>query len=100
MLVIAGRITLDPANREKASAAAIEMMKETLKEPGCKSYVFSSELEDPGAFRIFEEWESDEALRLHFEAPHMKRFQAAMGGFGIKGMAVQKYEISKVGPLR
>jgi len=100
MLVIAGRITLDPKNREKAIAAAIEMMAETRKEPGCKTYLFTAELEDPGAFRIFEEWESDDALHAHFQAPHMKRFQAAIGGLGITGMSVQKYEIASVGPLR
>jgi quinol monooxygenase YgiN len=100
MLVIAGRITLDPKNQEKAIEAAVEMMKETRKEPGCKSYVFSAELGEPGAFRLFEEWESEEALRAHFEAPHMKRFQAAMGAFGVTGMSVQKYQISSVGPIR
>jgi quinol monooxygenase YgiN len=100
MLVIAGRIQLDPANRDKAIAAALEMMKATHQEPGCKSYVFSAELDDPGAFRIFEEWESPEALKAHFKAPHMARFQAAMAGFGVKGMTVQKYEVSSVGPVR
>jgi quinol monooxygenase YgiN len=100
MLVIAGRIELDPRNRERAIAAAREMMAETLKEPGCRAYVFSTELDDPGAFRIFEEWESDEALKLHFQAPHMAKFQAAMGTFGIKGVKVLRYEVSKVGPVR
>jgi quinol monooxygenase YgiN len=100
MIVVAGRITLDPKNRDKAIAAALEMMKETHKEAGCKSYVFSAELEEPGAFRIFEEWESEEALRAHFGVPHMKRFQEAMGGFGVTGMSVQKYQVSSVGPVR
>lgn len=100
MLVIAGRITLDPRNREKAVVAAVEMMKETHKEPGCRSYVFSAELDDPGAFRVFEEWESEEALRAHFEMPHMKRFQVAIGGLGVTGMSLQKYQISSVGPIR
>lgn len=100
MLVIAGRITLDPAKKADAVAAATEMMKATRRESGCKTYVFSAELEEPGAFRIFEEWDSEEALRAHFESPHMKRFQAAMGGLGITGMSILKYEIAAVGPLR
>lgn len=100
MLVIAGKIELDPAKREQAIAAAIEMMRETHKEKGCKSYVFSTSLEDPGTFQLFEEWESDEALRAHFDTPHMARFRQAMGGLGIKNMAVQRYDVSKVGPVR
>lgn len=99
MLVIAGRIELDPKNRERAIAAAREMMEATVKEPGCRSYVFSAEFDDPGAFRIFEEWDSEDALKLHFQAPHMAKFRAAMGTFGIKSLKTLRYDVSKVGPL-
>jgi quinol monooxygenase YgiN len=100
MLVIAGSISLDPAKREPAIAAAVEMMRETQQEKGCISYTFSADLSDPGEFRIFEEWESQEALDAHMKSPHMARFQAAMGGFGVRGMQVQRYEVASVGPLR
>jgi quinol monooxygenase YgiN len=100
MIVVAGHVTLDPAQREPAIAAAREMMRETCKEAGCISYTFSADLDEPGRFRIFEEWESDEALRAHFAAPHMARFQKAVGGLGVREMVVQRYEVAKVGPLR
>ncbi len=99
MLVIAGTISLDPAKRDEAIAAAVAMMEETRKEPGCISYTFSADLTSAGDFRIFEEWESQEALDAHFKAPHMAKFQGQMGGFGIRGMKVQRYEVSSVGPL-
>jgi quinol monooxygenase YgiN len=100
MLVIAGSISLDPDQREPAIAAALEMMEQTHKEKGCISYTFSADLSDPGEFRIFEEWESQEALDAHMKSPHMAKFQGAMGGFGIRGMRLQRYEIASVGPLR
>jgi quinol monooxygenase YgiN len=100
MIVIAGHVVVDPKQREKAVAAACEMMSETRKEKGCISYTFSGDLEEPGRFRIFEEWESDEALRAHFASPHMARFQQAVGALGVREMAVQRYEVAKVGPLR
>jgi len=100
MIVIAGHVRLDPTQRDKAVAAAREMMSETRKEQGCISYTFSEDLEGPGAFRIFEEWESDEALGAHFKSPHMARFQQEVGGLGVREMAVQRYEVAKVGPLR
>ena len=100
MIVIAGHVALDPARREPAIAAAREMMAETRKEPGCISYTFSADLDEPGRFRIFEEWESDEALASHFASPHMARFRQAVGGLGVREMAVQRYEVAKVGPLR
>ena len=102
MIVIAGAIRIEPSNAAKQSeavTAAVEMMQETLKEEGCISYVFSRDLTEAGAFRIFEEWQSQEALDLHFATPHMAKFQKILGGVGIVEMAVKKYEISSVGPL-
>lgn len=100
MLVIAGTISIDPEKREAAVAAALEMMEATLEEPGCISYSFSGDLTDPGGFRIFEEWESQEALDAHFASPHMAVFQGRVGGFGLRDMKVQRYEIASVGPVR
>jgi quinol monooxygenase YgiN len=100
MIVVAGRVVIDPAKREEGVRAATEVMEETAKEPGCISYTFSADLTDPGTFRIFEEWESQTALDAHFTTPHMARFGAAIGQLGVKEMAVQRYEVSSVGPLR
>ena len=100
MFVIAGTITLDPAKHDEAAAAALEMMRETHKEEGCVAYVFSADLEDPAVFRLFEQWESQEALDAHFAAPHMAKFRGVIGGLGVKDMSVQKYEVSSVGPVR
>ena len=100
MIVIAGQVALDPAKREEAEAAAREMMSETRKEQGCISYTFSADLETPGRYRIFEEWEDDAALRAHFASPHMARSQQAVGGHGVREMKVQRYEVAKVGPIR
>jgi len=99
MIVIAGRIVLDPANQEKAAAAAREIMVETAKEPGCISYTFSADLSDAGTFRIFEEWETQDALDAHFKTLHMAKFQSVVPTLGIVEMKVKRYEVSKVGPL-
>jgi quinol monooxygenase YgiN len=100
MFVIAGEIEIDPAQHDAAAAAALRMMEETAKEAGCVRYVFTSDLAQRGVFRVFEEWESQQALDAHFASPHMAAFQAAVGGLGVKRMALQRYEVSSVGPLR
>ncbi len=99
MLVIAGYIRIDPANHEAAVAAASQVMEETHKEEGCISYTFSADLSDEGLFHLFEEWESQEALDAHFRTPHMAKFQGAVGGFGVKEMKVQRYEVASVTKL-
>jgi quinol monooxygenase YgiN len=99
MLVIAGRIRIDPAQRSAALAAAREMMEATRREAGCISYTFAADLADEGLFHLFEEWESQQALDAHFRTPHMAKFQGAVGGLGVKEMNVKRYEVSQVGPL-
>ena len=100
MLVIAGHIRLDPAQRERAEKAALEVMEATRKEAGCLEYNFSADLQEPGRFWLFEQWESQEALEAHFATPHLARFQKEMGSFGVTELAIQKYQISAVGPVR
>ena len=100
MLIVAGVIEIDPANREKAVGVATRMMEETRREPGCVSYVFSADLASPGTFRLFEEWRSQADLDAHFATPHMATFQAAMGGLGVKRVDIHKYQIAAKGPVR
>lgn len=99
MLVVAGVVKIDPAKRDEAIAAAVAMMRETRKEEGCRSYVFSADLEDVGCFHLFEEWESQEALDAHFASPHMAAFQGTVAKLGVREMNVQKYAIASVDPL-
>ena len=99
-LVIAVSLRIDPAKREEATAAAVEVMRATRQEPGCMAYTFSVDLEDASRIHVFERWASQEALDSHFRAPHMAAFQQKMGGFGVKDMKIEKFEIAKAGPLR
>ena len=99
MLVIAGRIRLDPARREAALEAARQVMQETRKETGCISYTFSADLLEEGLFHLFEEWQDAQALDAHFKTPHMAAFQGAMAGFGIREMRIQRYEVASVKSL-
>jgi len=99
-LVISVSLRIDPAKREEATAAALEVMRATRAEPGCKAYVFSTDLEDPSRINVFEHWESQAALEGHFKSPHMAVFQKKMGAFGVKDMKAERFEVTKAGPLR
>lgn len=98
-LVIAGAVRLDPSKRDAAIAAASEMMRETRKEPGCITYTMSADVEDPGRFWIFEEWESEQALAEHFASPHMRAFQAQVGELGVSETSLRRYAIGSVDAL-
>jgi quinol monooxygenase YgiN len=100
LIVIHATVLIDPAKTDAAVAAAKEMMAESRKELGCQAYTFTRDLSEPGRFHIIEEWESDEALAIHFKAPHMAKFQAVVPTLGLKDMKAERFVVSSRGPLR
>lgn len=99
MIVVSGTIELDPSNHD----AAVELMQtlaaETAKEAGSVSYQFYADLSQPGSFRVFEEWKDQAALDQHFGEPHMAAFMEGLGGLGITGTNIMKYEVSESSKL-
>jgi len=100
MLIIAGTFRIAKETRDATFAAARAMMADTLKEAGCHAYSFTADLDDPTLMHLFERWESEDHLKAHFSTPHMAKFQAALGQLRPQVLEIQKYEISKAGPVR
>jgi len=96
MLVIAARALVDPADLEKAMDAGRIMAEKSQAEPGCITYCFSQDLNNPNLIRIFEEWESQEDLDKHFQMPHMAEFQATLQTLNVKEIKAKKYDVSGV----
>ncbi len=90
MLIIAGTITIDPADIEAAREAAATMMAASNAEAGCIEYSFNERIgAPPGTLTLYERWTDDEALAAHFAAPHMAEFRAALGELTILGRDVR-----------
>ncbi len=96
MLIVSGHVKVKPESRAEAAQAALEMVKATLAEPGCKSYGFYADLEDPNTFLIFEVWESEAALMQHFATPHMATFNARIPKFLAAPPSIDRYDVSNV----
>ena len=99
MLVIAGRIRVKPDRREDAIRLALDVSRETVKEAGCRSYRFYADIEDPGLFFLFEEWDGPEALEKHFATPHMARFMTEAPALLAGGIEINRYEVSAVSKM-
>lgn len=99
MLVVAGVIKIDPSKRNLADEAFAKVRAATLKEPGCLEYQAYADRSDDGVIFMFEKWNGPEDLAKHFKTPHMAEFMQAMGGFGVTGMDIKKYEVSSEGPV-
>jgi quinol monooxygenase YgiN len=91
MIVVSGVITVDPAQHDRTVALGRDVAAASRQEPGCREYGFWADPDEPGRFRVFEEWDSQEALEEHFATPHFAAFGAGLGDVGVRDMVVHRY---------
>jgi quinol monooxygenase YgiN len=91
-IIVTGTIDLDPAQRDGFIAAAKECMQATRAEDGNELYAFSADLSDPGRFYVMEQWASQEAMDAHMASAHLAAFMGAMGGAGVTGASLTKWD--------
>jgi quinol monooxygenase YgiN len=91
-IIVTGTIDLDPSKRDGFIAAANECMRETRAEEGNEAYAFSADLDDPGRFYVTELWASQGAMDTHMAITHLAAFMGAMGGFGVTGASLTKWD--------
>lgn len=99
MIIVSGTIRIAESDLERARPIATKMAADSLAEDGCNAYGFWADLGEPGLFRIFEEWESQEAMDAHSASPHFLQFMTDMGTLQITGMDISRYDVSAKGPL-
>lgn len=95
MLIVAGEVGIEEGAFDAVREALLTMETETRKEPGCHTYAFSVDINDPGTIRIFERWDSMKALEAHFKTPHMAAFGAAISKIKPRSMNVKVYEVAR-----
>jgi len=78
MLIVTGIAEVAASEVDRLKAEAIKMAMASRAEAGCHEYAFFQDLENANQFRIYEEWESADALRAHFATPYMAEFQAVL----------------------
>jgi len=91
MIIVSGIMTFRPEAHDRVVEGARTLMAETRKEAGCRRYEFWADLDEPGKFRVFEEWESQDALTAHFAEPHFAAFGAGLEEGDMVGMDVNRY---------
>ncbi|MDF1735996.1 MAG: putative quinol monooxygenase [Minwuia sp.] len=99
MIVVSGVIRVAASSAATARQAVLEVAQATRSEDGCISYAFYADLEQEGAFRVFEEWEDDAALAAHFKTPHMAAFREKLSGLEFISREVHRYVVSESSQL-
>jgi quinol monooxygenase YgiN len=78
MIVVVGRVRTDAAKREALVLVGQAVAAASRTEAGCISYRLYEDTEVENEFVFVEEWDSDEALKLHFTTPHISEFLQAI----------------------
>jgi quinol monooxygenase YgiN len=94
MLIVSGIIEMDPSGHDRAVELFGPLVAATLEEPGCITYGFWADPSRPGRFRVYEEWESEDAITEHFGTPHMAAFMAGMAELPITSTDVHRHEVT------
>ena len=99
MIVVSGRARIRDGERETALREGRAVAAASRKEAGCLTYEFSIDIDDENVVRIFEEWESQEALDAHFRTPHLQAFGAVLARILEGETSMTRYVVESAGPL-
>lgn len=69
MVIVAGTIDVAPGERDRYLDSRMASMFSARAEPGCLEFVRSPDPVEPDRIRLFELWESEEALDAHLARP-------------------------------
>jgi quinol monooxygenase YgiN len=94
MIIVSGTIVIDPAFIERATELTTELMAATRAEPGNRCYGFYADIERPGHYQLYEEWDSQEAIDGHNASDHFAAFMAATAELGIVSVEVNQFAVT------
>lgn len=78
MIVVIGRVSTDADKREALVRIGEAVAAASRDEEGCISYRLYEATDLETEFVFVEEWESSEALKRHFQTPHIAEFMRAI----------------------
>ena len=101
MIVVTGTFKITDFMRAAAmQPVVLNAISDSRNEPGCLVYEFAQIINDSQTFRIYEEWENEEALAAHMQTAHFKALGEALEKAGVKNLEVSKFEAGERTPLR
>ncbi len=62
MLIVSGRLYLQPGTRQDFLAASADAIAQARRAPGCHDFVVAADPLEPDRVNVYEEWESEVAL--------------------------------------
>jgi len=98
-VIVAGTFRVPPENLDALMTPLRAVVEATHREEGCLTYSYGEDVMEPGLIRVFEIWRDRACLAAHFQAAHMKTWQADRAALGFFERQIKSYEISSESPL-
>jgi quinol monooxygenase YgiN len=95
MVVVVGRVRTDAEKRDDLIRIGTTVASASRAEAGCISYRLYEDTEIANEFVFVEEWESMDALELHFRTPHIAEFMGAIQNAIIGPPDVKFHDIAR-----
>lgn len=99
MILVTGTVRLQDGARDAMVKAAEPMIAASQRESGCHACRYGFDVSDPNVMMFHEEWESEEALGSHFQAPHLAAFIDATGDLVTSGAEMTKWVGAERSPM-
>ena len=99
MIIVAGRIVVPVGAFERVVPHMEPVLRETRREPGCRTYTFARDVLEPDVIRVFEIWESREALAAHGTSAHIRQWRDALKEIGVASRDIRSWEADEGQPL-
>jgi quinol monooxygenase YgiN len=92
VLIVAGHLTVDPAERDAYVAECVAVVEAARSAPGCLDFSVTADIVESSRICVYERWENeDQLLRFRGSGPSDAQQTA------IVAADVRRYEISAIG---
>ncbi len=94
MIVIIGKVSVQPDKLEQFFSEVNKAIEATLREAGVSRYELVQSVGEPNTFLLIEEYADEAVLASHSETEHLKRLGAMLGTMLAGPPVVKKYNVS------
>jgi quinol monooxygenase YgiN len=92
MILVIGRYSVDPAQREAFLTFARQLVPRERQTPGCLAFDIYEDVTTPNAYLMMEQWESEEALDMHTSSEEFEQNDSALNAFIVGEPSWDEYQ--------
>jgi len=99
VIIVAGTVEFDPAQRGAALEAASALFAATRAQPGCLDYVWCADPSSESRVYVYERWQDTPSFAAHLAGPCYGGMLAVLGRNGLRSADVAKHRVDKSEPV-